>query len=151
MMRQTTRKGKSGSEAAQERRDREAGYGEHQHAFAAEKIGEPAGERQNDGVGDEIGSQRPGGFVDRYGKAAGNVRERDVYDGGVQHFHESAEHHGDGDDPGVDVGRSLRAFPGASRPRTTPSRTLRLASMKSYVLAGLLANILRKSLLGDLS
>ena len=112
MMRQTTRKGRAGSEAAQERGDREAGYGEHQHALAAEEIGEPAGERQNDGVGDEIGSERPGGFVDRNGEAAGNVGERDVYDGGVQHFHEGAEHHGDGDDPGIDVRMSLRCFLG---------------------------------------
>ena len=33
----------------------------------------------------------------------GDVRQRHVDHGGVQHLHEGAEHDRDGDDPGVDV------------------------------------------------
>ena len=87
--------------------DREAGDGQHQHALAAEIIREPAGDGKDDGVGDEVGSERPGGFVDGGGKAAGDVRERDVDDGGVEHFHEGGEHHRDGDEPRIDAAGTL--------------------------------------------
>ena len=98
---------KRGSESTREGSDGEAGDREHEHAFAAEVIGEPAGERKNDGVGDEVGGERPGGFVNGGGEAAGDVREGDVDDGGVENFHEGGKHHGDGDEPRIDVERIL--------------------------------------------
>ena len=36
-------------------------------------------------------------------QAAGDVRQRHVHDGGVQHLHEGGEHHGDRDEPGIDL------------------------------------------------
>ena len=58
---------------------------------------------EDDGVGDEIAGEHPGGFVGGGGEAAGDVGERDGGDGGVEHFHEGREHDGGGDEPGVDA------------------------------------------------
>ena len=90
-------------EAAQKRRRGEADDRQHQQPLAAEHAREPAGHRQNDGVGDQIGRQDPGRFIDRRGHRRRDMRQRDVDDGGVEHLHEGAEHHRDGDDPRVDV------------------------------------------------
>src|SRR5262249_17227355 len=44
------KEGQAWRESAKERRNCEAGDGHHEHALATEVIGEPAGERKNDGV-----------------------------------------------------------------------------------------------------
>ena len=96
-------------EAAEKRREREAGDRQHQQALAAEAAGEPAGHRQDDRVGDQVRRQRPRRLVDRRRQAAGDVRQRHVDHGGVEHLHEGGEHHRDGDDPGVDLALVARA------------------------------------------
>ena len=90
-------------EAAEERCDREACRAHHQQALASEERSEPRGHRQDDSVGREVRRQRPGRFVDRRGEIAGDVRQRHVDHGGVEHHHERARHHGARDDPGVDA------------------------------------------------
>jgi len=47
------------------------------------------------------------------GKAAGDVRERDVGDAGVEHLHECGQHDGDGDQPWIYLLRRARVFRGA--------------------------------------
>jgi hypothetical protein len=51
--------------ATEKRRQREAGSRPHQQPLAAEPARQPAGHRQDDGVGDEIRRQGPGRFVGR--------------------------------------------------------------------------------------
>ena len=92
-------------EAAQKRRDGESGDREHDEALAPEPAGEPAGHRQDDRVGDQVRRQRPRRLVDRGRETPGDVRQRHVDHGGVEHLHEGREHHRDGDDPGVDLAR----------------------------------------------
>ncbi len=86
----------------------EAGDGEdddagEKKAFAAEFEGEPVAGRENDGVGDEVAGEDPGGFVVRGREGACDVGEGDGCDGGVEHLHEGREHDGGGDQPGVDA------------------------------------------------
>ena len=78
----------------------------HEQPLAAELVGEPAREGQDDGVRHQVGRERPGGLVDRGGEVPRDVRERDVHDRGVQHLHEGGGHHGDRHDPGVDDPRA---------------------------------------------
>src|SRR5205823_5754898 len=86
----------------------EAGNGEdgdagHEEALAAEAEGEPVARGEDDGVGDEIAGEDPGGFVGGGREGAGDVGEGDRGDGGVEHLHECGEHDGGGDQPGVDA------------------------------------------------
>ena len=90
-------------DAAEERKQRESADREQQDIAAAKIIRQPSGKRQHDGVGDQVRRQHPGGFFRRHGKAAGNVLQRYVHHRGVQHLHEGAKHHRDGDDPRIDV------------------------------------------------
>ncbi len=75
----------------------------------------PAG--KNDGVGDEIGGEDPGGFLLRGAEAAGDVRQGDVGDGGVEHLHEGGQGDRHGDDPRIDAG--------------TPGALFRVASVRA--------------------
>ena len=93
-----------GRQAAQERADGEQRHADHVEALAAEQHGEPAAHGQDDGVGNQVGGEHPGGFVDAGREAAGDVRQRDVGDAGIQHLHEGGQHDGHGDHPGVDGG-----------------------------------------------
>src|SRR5262249_19110040 len=47
--------------------------------------------------------QRPRRLVYRHRQIAGDVRQRHVHHGRVEHFHERGEHHRHGDDPRVDL------------------------------------------------
>ncbi len=89
-------------ESAEKRADGEERDANHVVALAAEEAAEPRGEREDDGVGDEIAGEHPGAFVGADGEAAGDVRESDVGDGGVEELHEGGEGDGDGDEPGID-------------------------------------------------
>ncbi len=85
----------------------EAGDGEDddagdEEAFAAEAERAPVAGGEDDGVGDEIAGENPGGFVVGGGEGAGDVREGDRGDGGVKHLHEGGQHDGRGDEPGID-------------------------------------------------
>ena len=53
-------------------------------------------------------------FVDGRRQAPCDMGQRHVDDGRIQHFHESAEHHRNGDDPRIDVGMFCSFFAGHS-------------------------------------
>ena len=72
-------------------------------ALAAEHVAEPAGNRQHDAVGDEIGGQRPGRLVVARRQAAGDMRQGDIDDGRVENLHERRERHRHRDRPRVDA------------------------------------------------
>ena len=69
---------------------------------AAQARRDPAGDRQDGRVGGQVAGEDPLAVDDRRRQAAGNVAQRDVGDGRIQHLHERGDDHGDGDDPGVD-------------------------------------------------
>jgi len=84
----------------------EAGYGEDDDAgeeetLATEAEREPVAGGENDGVGDEIAGEDPGGFVVGGGEGTSYIRKGDRGDGGVEHLHERGEHDRCGDQPGV--------------------------------------------------
>ena len=83
----------------------EKGDAGHVEIFSAEAGGQPGADGQDDGVGNEIAGEDPGGFVGAGAEAAGNVWQGDVGDGGVEHLHEGGEGDGNGDQPGV-MGRA---------------------------------------------
>ena len=87
--------------AAHQGTDAEHHHARHVEALAAEKRGEPCAYGQHHGVGDQIRTQHPGAFIDAGGKIARDVRQRDVGDAGVQHFHERRERHRHRDDPRI--------------------------------------------------
>ena len=105
---------KSWRQSAEKRGDGEAGDGGHQQPLAAEAARQPAGHGKNDGVGDQVRRQRPSGFVVARRQAAGDVRQRDVDHGRVQHLHEGARHDGNRDQPGIDV--AVFVVPGERHP-----------------------------------
>ena len=84
---------------AQHGRKREHRDAGDEHPFASELISQPAGHRQDDGVGHEITGEHPRRLIRRRGQAAGDVRQRDVGDGGVEHLHERRQHHARRDQP----------------------------------------------------
>ena len=90
-----------GGDAAEEGADGEHGHAGHVETLAAEAVGEPAGDRKDDGRGDEIAGEDPGGFFLRCAQRAGDVRQGDVGDGGIEHLHEGGERDRERDDPGV--------------------------------------------------
>ena len=64
-----------------------------QQALAADAARDPARGGQHDGIRDQIAGEHPGGFVGGRREAAGDVRQGDVGDGGVEHHHEGGQHH----------------------------------------------------------
>ena len=99
--------GEGGGGSAGEAGDGEDGDAGHEEALAAEFEGEPVAGGEDDGVGDEVAGEDPGGFVGGGGERAGDVGQRDGGDGGVEHLHEGGEHDGGGDQPGVDAAGDL--------------------------------------------
>jgi hypothetical protein len=91
----------AGSESAEDRADGKHDDAAHVEAFAPDAIGEPAGDGKDDGGGDEIAGENPGSFFLRSSDRAGDVRERDIGDGGVEHLHEGGDGDGERDQPGV--------------------------------------------------
>ena len=111
-------------QAAQKRADGEQRHADHVEPLAPEQHGEPAAHGQNDGVGDQVRGQHPGGFVDGGRKIAGDVRQRHVGHAGIEHLHEGGQHHRHGDDPRIDVGDwtpTWRRAPPSAR-RRAPGR-----------------------------
>ena len=71
------------------------------NTLASKEVRQPSRHGKNDGVGNQIRSQRPGCFIRSCRKASSNVRQRDVDDGGVQHLHKGAGHYGNRDQPRI--------------------------------------------------
>ena len=91
------RRGQPARQAA----DREHCDARHVKRLAAEDRGEPAADRQDDRVGDEVARQHPRRLVVADAEVAGDVREADVGDARVEHLHEGGDAHHDGKDPRV--------------------------------------------------
>ena len=90
-----------GGQTAAERGQRETSDAGEQEALASNAIREPSGDWQHDGVRNQVGSDNPGAFLIRGRQAAADMRDRDVYDGGIEHLHEGRQHHRNRDDPWV--------------------------------------------------
>ena len=75
-------------EAAGERGEREDDQAEHEHAPAAEQVGEPAAEQQEAAEGERVGVDDPGQVVAGEVQLRADRRQRDVDDRGVDHDHE---------------------------------------------------------------
>jgi hypothetical protein len=52
-----------GRQSAKQRGEREQGDAAHVETLAADAVGDPAAEGQDDGVGDQVAGKHPGGFV----------------------------------------------------------------------------------------
>ena len=98
------RRGSVLGDAAEERADGEERDAGHVEALAAEAVGEPAGDGEDDGARDEIAGEDPGGFFLAGAERAGDVGQGDVGDGGVEDLHEGGEGDGEGDRPRIVVG-----------------------------------------------
>ncbi len=94
---------------AEQRGHTEAGDAGHVEPLAAEDAGQPAADRQDDRVGNQVRGQDPGRLFLARRQAAGDVLQRDVGDGDVEHLHER----GHGDDGRDDPGRPLAALTAA--------------------------------------
>ena len=91
------------SRAAEERGHREEDDADEQEALAAEAASKPVGGGQDDGVGNQVAGEHPGGLGVGGGERAGDVGQGYGGDGGVEHLHEGGQHDGDGDQPRVDA------------------------------------------------
>ena len=80
-----------GREPAQGAAEGEEDHAGHVEALAAHPAGDPGADRQHHGVGDQVRGQHPGRLVLARGEPAGDVGERHVGDGGVQHLHERGQ------------------------------------------------------------
>ena len=92
----------TGREAAQRRGQREDGNADQEVIAAAEACRQPAGDRQDNGVGGQVAGDDPLGVALSGRQASGNVPQGHVRDRGVQDLHERGHDDHDGDDPGVD-------------------------------------------------
>ncbi len=95
--------GQGGSGSAGEAGDGEDDDAGKEKALAAEFEGEPVAGGEDDGIGDEVAGEDPGGFVVRGGEGAGDVGQGDRGNGGVEHLHEGGKHDRGGDQPRVDA------------------------------------------------
>ncbi len=98
-----------GARPQRQREQAEARHAEREHPHRAEPLGQPAGQRHGDRLGHGIGGDHPGALAGRDAQAAGDVRHRDVGDGGVQHRHEV------GQPPSRSAGESAAARPSSGR------------------------------------
>ena len=97
--RKKIRLGQAPGRAAEEGAGREQHDGADLVVLAAEEPAQPAGHRDDDRVGDEVGVDRPGGLLDAGGERAADVVERDVDDRGVDDLDQRRQHHREGDEP----------------------------------------------------
>ena len=84
--------------------------GEQEHAgqieaLAAHACRYPAADGQHHRVAHQVAGEDPGGFVGAHRQAAGDVLQRYVGDGGVQHLHERRHRHDQRDRPGIVAAR----------------------------------------------
>ena len=87
--------------AAAQRREGESGDTSQQQPLASESVGQPSRDRQHDRIRNQVGRDHPRPFFIGRGQVAGDVRNGNVDDRGVEHFHEGRQHHRTGDDPRI--------------------------------------------------
>jgi hypothetical protein len=99
----------AGGPSAEGGGQREEARADHQDALASEPVAEPGGDGEDRRVGQEVAREHPGGLLGRRREAAADVRQGHRDDGGVEHLHEGAEHHGERDQPRVEARRPFAA------------------------------------------
>ncbi len=124
--------GKRRRGAAEETGNGEDGDAEDEEVAPAHQARRPSAERQHDGVGDQIAGQHPRALIGAGAEAAGDMRQRDVGDGGVEHLHESGQSHGGSDQPGIDAWLPVRMISGVG---IDHRRGLRCSSWAPAVLS----------------
>ena len=93
-----------GGQAAEQRGEGEEEDAGHVEALAAHAVGDPSADGEDNGVGDQVAGEHPGGFVAAGGERAGDVPHGHVGDGAVERLHEGGQGHRNGDDPGIGAG-----------------------------------------------
>jgi len=93
--------GEREGESAEQRGEGEKEDAGHVEALAPDAVGDPAGDGQDHGVGDQIAGENPGGLFDAGGEIAADVGHGDVGDGGVERLHEGGQRNGDGNGPRI--------------------------------------------------
>jgi hypothetical protein len=63
---------------------------------------DPAGDRQDDGIGGEIAGYDPLAIGNRRGKPGGDVAQGDIGDRGIQDFHEGGHYDGERGEPRIE-------------------------------------------------
>ena len=86
--------------------DGEDGDREQEIVAPSQMRGEPAGDRQDDGVSGEITGNNPFAIGNGCGKPAGNVAQRHIGNRGIEHLHKSRHYHGERDEPRVEDSRA---------------------------------------------
>ena len=81
--------------------DRKNGNRHEEVVAATEMRAQPAGDRQDNGVGSKIAGENPFAVIDRRRQTAGDIAQRHHRDGGVEHLHESRHHDDGGHQPRV--------------------------------------------------
>jgi hypothetical protein len=97
------------SNTAEKGGHREEGDADHVVALAPEDAAQPRAHRQHDRIRNQVRSQDPGRLVEASPQATGNVRQRDVGDGGVQQLHERRQRDRQRHCPGVHGPRRRRS------------------------------------------
>ncbi len=115
----------AGGHPAQRRRQREDRDREQEIVSPAEPRREPAGDRQDDGVGGQVAGDDPLAVGGGSRQPAGDVAQGDIGDRRVQHLHEGRDHHRDGDQPRID-----RPIGQRNRRPLRRSSTIRLAARR---------------------
>jgi hypothetical protein len=91
-------------DAAEQRTDGEKNNRDQVEPFSSDPARDPAADWKHDRVCNQIGRKYPDRFVQRGRKISCNVRQRDVGNGCVQHFHERRDDSGTSDQPDVVFG-----------------------------------------------
>ena len=83
--------GQACGQAAEGRGQGEEGHAAHVIALPPEGRGQPARERDDHRVGNQVAGEHPVGVVNAGPQVSGNVRQRHVGDAGIEHFHEGGD------------------------------------------------------------
>ena len=94
----------AGGNAAQQGADGEDGKAHHEEALAAQHVGEPSADGEDDGVRDQVRSENPGALVGAGAQVAADVGKRDVGYAGVEDFHEGGARDNNSYQPGIELG-----------------------------------------------
>ena len=93
-----------GGESAEQRTEGEEKDASHVKALAAKAITGPGRDGQDNGVGDQVAGQDPGGFILSGRKRPGDVRQSHVRNRSVQHLHEGGQSYGHRHGPWIVAG-----------------------------------------------
>jgi len=73
----------------------------HEKALPSDGAGDPAADRQDDGIRDQVRSEHPRTLVVASAQIAGHIRQGHVRDAGVEDLHESCEGDDDSNQPRI--------------------------------------------------